>query len=91
MAYSSRLSPSLVLFHILTIDFIFTFSLSGEGLNAVLSIICKYSKSVTLVPGKDTWSEDEWAWALLSRFELIDLGRLAVFLSDRDPKFLSKL
>lgn len=40
---------------------------------------------------KDTWSAKEWAWALLSHLELIDWGLPAVLISDKNPKFLSKL
>lgn len=64
-------SPS-VLFHTLTIDFILALPVSREGFNAVMSVTYKYSKRVTLVPGKDSWSKEEWAWVLLSQLDLID-------------------
>ena len=81
----------LVLFHTFTIDFILALPVSGEGFNNVMSVTCKYSKQVTLVLGKNTWSAEECAWVLLSRLKLIDWNLPAVLISDRNPKFLSKL
>ncbi len=65
--------------------------MSREGFNAVISVKCKYLKRVTLVSGENTWSAKKWAWVLLCRLKLIDLGLLAVWIFDKDPKFLSKL
>lgn len=79
-------------FHTITLDFILALPVStNEDFNAVMSVTCKYSKRVTLIPGKDTWTAEKWALALLNRLELIDWGLPAVIVSDRDPKFLSKL
>ena len=78
-------------FHTLTVDFILALLVSREGFNEVMSVTCKYLKRVTLVPGKDTWSEKEWACVLLSQLELIDWSLSAGLISDRDSKFLSKL
>ncbi len=65
--------------------------MSGKCFNAIILVTCKYSKRITLVLGKVIESEEEWAWALLSRLEPIDWGFLAGLISDRDPKFLIKL
>ncbi len=35
--------------------------MSEEGFNVVMSVTYKYLKQVTLVPGKDTGSVEEWA------------------------------
>lgn len=42
------------------------------------------------MPVKESWTAEEWAWALLTRLELIDWGMPAIIISDCDPKFLSK-
>lgn len=55
-----------------------------------MSVTCKFSKRVTLVPGKDTWSAADWAYALLARLDLIDWGLPGELITDRDPKFLSE-
>ena len=78
-------------FHTITIDFVLALPLSTEGFDSVMSVTCKFSKRVTLAPGKTTWKALEWAVAMLERLELGDWGLPKVILSDRDPKFLSDL
>ena len=78
-------------FHTLTIDFILALPLTSEGFDSVMSVTCKFSKRVTLAPGKTIWKAYEWAAALLKQLELGDWGLPKVILSDRDPKFLSDL
>ncbi len=63
---------------------------SKEGFNVTMSIMCKFSKRVTLVEGADTWSAEQWAHAFLKRLDLIDWGLPRELITDRDPKFLSK-
>ena len=79
-----------VLFFTLTFDFILALSLSPEGYNALMSVTCKFSKRVTLVPGKDTWSAADWVYALLAHLDLIDWRLLGELITDKDPKFLSE-
>lgn len=77
-------------FFTLTLDFILALPLAPEGYNTLMSVTCKFSKRVTLVPGKDTWSAADWAYALLARLDLIDWGLPGELITDRDPKFLSE-
>ena len=56
-----------------------------------MSVICKFSKRITLIPGKSTWTAKEWAGVLLERLWIADWGLPKVILSDRDRKFLSQL
>lgn len=55
-----------------------------------MSVTYKFSKSVTLIKGKNTETAKKWAHALLSRLDLVDLGLFKEFITDRNPKFLSK-
>lgn len=64
--------------------------MSKEGYNALMSVTCKFSKRVTLIEGKDTFSAEDWAHALLTRLDLVDWGLPGELITDRDPKFLSK-
>lgn len=48
----------------------------------------KFSKSVKLVPGKETWSAKEWAVALWDNV-VRHWGLPRAIISDRDPKFTS--
>ena len=82
-------SPS-VPFHTITIDFILALPKTKDGYDCVMSVTCKFSKRVTLIPGKKTWSARQWAEALLDRLYLADWGLPKVILSDRDRKFLSE-
>src|SRR5438045_4273268 len=54
-----------------------------------MSVTCIFSKRVTLIPGKKTWSVKQWAEALLERLWLADWGLPKIILSDQDKKFLS--
>ena len=80
-----------MLFYTITIDFVLALLLLVEGFDSVMSITCKFSKRITLAPGKTTWKALEWAVALLERLELGDWGLPKAILLDRDPKFLSEL
>ena len=78
-------------FHTITIDFILALPKTKGGFDCVMSVTCKYSKQITLIPGKTTWSAKQWAEALLERLWVADWGLPKVILSDRDRKFLSEL
>jgi hypothetical protein len=41
-------------FHTISIDFILALPLTADGLDCVLSVTCKLSKRITLIPGKNT-------------------------------------
>lgn len=82
------LTPALI-FHTVTIDFILALPLLKTGFNTMMTVTDKFSKKVTMVPGKDTWGSAEWASALL--LALADWGIPRAIISDRDPKFLSEL
>ena len=77
------------IFHTITIDFVLALPALLSGLNALLTVTCKFSKKVTMVSGKDTWDASQWAVALL--YELTDWGVPCAIVSDRDPKFMSQL
>ena len=77
-------------FFTLTLDFILALPLTADGYNALMSVTCKFSKRVTLIEGKDTWTAKEWAHAFLARLDLVDWGLPGELITDRDPKFLSK-
>ena len=83
-------SPSIP-FHTLTLDFILALPLSEEGFDCALTVTDKFTKRTTYIPGKSTWTAEEWAIALLDRLDIGDWGIPKVLLSDRDPKFLSEL
>ena len=61
-----------------------------EEFNAIMSIICKFSKQVTLVKDANTWSAEQWAYTFLKRLDLIDWGYPRKLIIDCDQKFLNK-
>ena len=75
-------------FHTIAMDFIL--ALPGE-LDILLTVTCKYSRRVTLIPGKSTYSASQWGNALLDRLLIADWGIPAAIVSDRDPKFMSEM
>ena len=78
-------------FHTISIDFILALPLTADGLDCVLSVTCKLSKRITLIPGKNTWTAKQWADALIERLWIANWGMPKVIISDRDRKFLSGL
>ncbi len=74
----------------LTLDFVLTLPVSKKGYNTLMSVTCKFSKRVTLIEGKDTWTAKEWAHAFFARLDLVDWGLPGELITNRDPKFLSK-
>lgn len=75
-------------FHTIAIDFFG--SLPGD-LSSVMSVTCKFSRRVTLIAGKSTYTASQWANALLDRLLIADWGIPEAIVSDRDPKFLSDM
>ena len=51
----------------------------------------KYTRKITLMPGKITYTAEEWAEILVRRLYKIDWGLPKAIISDRDRKFLSAL
>ena len=78
-------------FHTITIDFVLTISFSHIELNNVMSIICKYSKRITIMLDKDIWSAKNWAKALLKRLNIANWEFSKIIISNRNRKFLFDL
>ena len=78
-------------FHTLTIDFILALPVSPNGMDCIMSVTCKFSKAIQLIPGKSTWSAGDWGKALLNRLDLVGWGLPKATITDRDRKFLSEL
>lgn len=72
---------------VLCLDFI-TGLPESQTFNALLTVTDKMSKTVRLIPSKETWTAMEWADAFFAQV-LKDWGLLRTIVSDRDPKFCS--
>ena len=46
-------------FFTLTLDFMPALPLTKQGFNAIMLMMCKFSKQVTLIEGADTWSAEQ--------------------------------
>ena len=77
-------------FHTLAMDFILGLPLSKSGEDCMMSVTCKFSKMITLVSGKTTFSARAWSNLLLTRLLLINWGIPKAIISDRDKKFTSE-
>ena len=77
-------------FFTLILDFVLALPVSKEGYNALMSVTYKFSKRVTLIKGKDTFTAKDLVHAFLARLDLVDWGLPRELITDRDPKFLSK-
>ena len=76
-------------FHTIAMDFILALPPSKEGFDCAMSVTCKFSKRITIIPGQTNWKAAEWAKALLTRLDIMDWGLPKQIISDRDRKFLS--
>ena len=75
-------------FHTIAMDFVVGLPLS-KGCNALLTITCKFTKKILLIPGHDTWDAAQWAEAVLVALIDHDWGIPKEIISDRDSKFMS--
>ena len=82
---------SSISFHTIIIDFILTLSVSRDELNITMSVICKFTKRLTLVVDKKTWFVVEWKIALIDRLNIVDWNISKIIISNRDRKFLSDM
>jgi hypothetical protein len=78
-------------FHTISIDFIMAIPTSTEGHDCLMSVTCKFSKKISLIPGMSTWTAQQWADRLIERLWIMDWGPPKQIVSDRDRKFLSEL
>lgn len=83
-------SPS-ILYHIIMLDFILALLTSDKGYDVVLLLTDKYTKKISLLPEKATYSAAEWARVLIDRLDLVDWSIPKAIISDCNPKFLSEL
>ena len=79
------------LFHTVTIDFILALPSTHDKLDTAITVTDKFSKRLTAIAGKSTYSAPDWARVLLQRFAEADWGIPPVIISDRDRKFLSDM
>lgn len=76
-------------FEIITMDFIVGLP-DDNGYDQLLVVVDKFSKRVGLIPGKSTWTAQEWGSSVLRYFQEHDWGMPRFFISDRDSIFMSK-
>ena len=55
----------------------------------MLTITCKYTKKVILIPDKTTYSVVDWANLVIVALLAYDWGIPSAIISDRDRKFMS--
>jgi hypothetical protein len=56
-----------------------------------MTVSCKFSKRILVVPVKDTFTAVQWGHCLLDRLDIADWGLPKAIISDRDRKFLSEM
>ncbi|KAI1000757.1 hypothetical protein K3495_g7440 [Podosphaera aphanis] len=79
-------------FHTLTIDFILALPRSvPDKFDCAMSVTNKFSKAITIIAGKGTWTGLQWGNALINHLLYILWGLPMAIISDRDRKFTSKM
>ena len=78
-------------YHTISIDFILALPVTAKGYDCILTATCKFTRKLTLIPGKTTYKAEDWAERLLTRLQKLDWGLPKAIISDRDKKFLSEL
>ncbi|KZZ86573.1 Ribonuclease H-like protein [Ascosphaera apis ARSEF 7405] len=76
-------------FHTLCIDIVM--GLPDGKYDAFMSVTDKATKRCTFIPGRTTWSAEDWGAALDTRLAEGDWGTPRKIISDRDPKFLASV
>ena len=69
-------------------------AVTGRAINlsahdASMTVTCKFSKRTTFIPGKTTYTAEDWGLLLLDALLTGDWGIPVVIISDRDRKCLS--
>lgn len=82
-------SPFILLF-ILTLDFMLALSLLREKYNVIMSVTCKFSKSITLIKSTDIYSAEQCTNIFFNRLNLINWGLPGELITNCNPKFFSK-
>lgn len=62
----------LVSFHTLTINFELVLLEAYSDINNIMSIICKFSKRITVISEIDKWNATQWAEIFLQRLDIAD-------------------
>ncbi len=71
-------------------DWIVALPISVAGFNTLLTITCKFSKRILLIPGMDTWDAARWAEVTIVSLVGHDWGIPRSIISDRDARFMSE-
>ena len=78
---------SFVSFHTFTINFVLTLSNVYNDMNIIMSIICKFSKKITIIFDMNIWKTFQWAETLLQKLNIADWEFFKILISDRNIKF----
>ena len=76
-------------FHTISMDFIVGLPITSTGMNCLLTLTCKFTKRVLLIPGQDTWTAPQWAEVVIRTLLQHDWGVPYGTISDRDQRFMS--
>ena len=86
------ITSPVIPFHTVAMDFVAALPpTKKDGFDTLLTVTCKFSKRILLIPGLSTYSAAEWADTFLAKVMGHDWGIPQGIVSDRDPKFLSEL
>lgn len=78
-------------FYTITIDLVTGLPASTKGRDALMTVTCKRTKRVLLIPGMTDWSAAEWGAALIEALITHEWGLPKALISDRDKRFLNEL
>ena len=70
-------------------DFIVALPPTTSKHDCLLTITCKYTKRVLLLPGIETWDSVQWADVVIRQLLSHDWGIPMAIISDRDTRFMS--
>ena len=78
-------------FHTITLNFILTLSKTSEKFDTIMSMFCKYSKKITIVFDKSTWTTSQWKKVLLNKLNIVDWEISKIIIFDKNRNFLSDM
>lgn len=80
---------SSISFHTIILIFIFISWKTNDNINTIMSVIDKFIKRITMLTEIIIFILEQWAFALLNRFNIVDWNYSKILISNRNKKFLS--
>ena len=77
-------------FQIISMDWVLNLPITQKGYDTLLTVTCKFSQKVLLIPEIITWKVADWSWKLLHQFQKCNWGISQIIISDWNQQFINE-